>query len=80
MTDQEIYQKLVEYLENPLSELPESEWKMPMITSRITPEEAEFLIGFPWGSTSLEDIADLKDMDPAELAPKLKELCEKGLV
>jgi ferredoxin len=80
MTDLEIYQKLVEYLENPLSELPESEWKMPMITSHITPEEAEFLIGFPWKSTSLEGIADLKGMDLAELAPKLKELCKKGLI
>jgi formate hydrogenlyase subunit 6/NADH:ubiquinone oxidoreductase subunit I len=80
MKEKEIYQKLFEYLVNPLSELPESEWKMPMFTSRITPEEAEFLIGFPWRATSLEDIADMKDMDPAELAPKLKELCEKGLV
>lgn len=80
MTEQEIYQKLVDYLENPLSELPESEWKMPMFTSRITPEEAELLIGLPWGATSLEDIADMKDMDPAELEPKLKELCKRGLV
>ena len=80
MTEQEIYKKLVDYLETPLSELPESEWKMPMFTSHITPEEAEFLIGFPWRATSLEDIADMKDMDPAALAPKLKELCEKGLV
>jgi formate hydrogenlyase subunit 6/NADH:ubiquinone oxidoreductase subunit I len=80
MTEKEIYQKLVEYLDNPIMELPESEWKMPMITSRITPEEAEFLIGFPWRATSLEDIADMKDMDPAELAPKLKELCERGLI
>ena len=80
MTEQEIYKKLVDYLETPLSELPESEWKMPMFTSRITPEEAEFLTGFPWRATSLEDIADMKDMDPADLAPKLKELCERGLV
>ena len=80
MNEKDIYQKLVEYLENPLSELPESEFKMPMFTSRITPEEAEFIIGLPWRATSLEDIADMKDMSPEELEPILKKLCERGLV
>jgi hypothetical protein len=42
MTDQEIYQKLIDYLDNPVWGFPESEHLMPMITSFITPEEAEF--------------------------------------
>lgn len=80
MTDQEIYQRFVEYLSNPIMELTDSEYMMPMITSYITPEEAEFLTGFPWGSKSLEEIAALKNIEPAELAPKIKKLCEKGVI
>jgi len=80
MTEQEIYEKFIKWLDNPMMELTESEVMMPMITSFITPEEAEFLTGFPWSTKSLEELADLKDMYPAELAPKLKELCDKGLI
>lgn len=80
MTDQEIYQKFIEYMNNPVWEFTESEFKMPMITSFITPEEAEFLTGFPMRNTSLDEIADMKDMDPAELAAKIKAVCRKGLI
>lgn len=80
MTDQEIYDKFIEYMNNPVWEFTESEHKMPMITSFISPEEAEFMTGFPKRNASLEEIADLKDMDPAELLPKIKALCKKGVV
>lgn len=80
MTDEKIYQKFIEWVDNPILEVTESEWLMPMIKSRITPEEAEFLTGFPMTGKSLEELADIKDMDTAELALKLKELCAKGLV
>ncbi|MBT7052315.1 MAG: hypothetical protein HN978_21985, partial [Desulfobacula sp.] len=80
MTDQEIYQKFIEYMNHPVWEFTESQHKMPMITSLITPEEAEFLTGFPMKKTSLEEIAELKDMDLEELAPKIKALCRKGLI
>lgn len=80
MTDDEIYQKFIEYMSNPVFGFTESEHKMPMITSFISPEEAEFLTGFPMSEVSLDEIADLKDMDPAELAVKIKELCRKGLI
>ena len=80
MTDDEIYQKFIEYMSNPVFGFTESEHKMPMITSFITPEEAEFLTGFPMSEASLDEIADLKDMDPTELAVKIKELCRKGLI
>ena len=80
MTEQEIYEKFIEWMDNPLMEWAESDVMMPMITSFITPEEAEFLTGFPWSSKSLEEIAQLKNVHPAELAPKLKELCDKGLI
>ncbi len=80
MADQEIYEKFIEWMNNGYWEFTESEAKMPMITAYITPDEAEFLTGFPWSSKSLADLAKLKDMDPGELAPKLKALCKKGLI
>jgi len=80
MTDEEIYQKFIDYVNNPIVGFIESEFKMPMITSFITPEEAEFLTGFPTNNTTLEEIAEIKQMDPAELGPKVKALCRKGLI
>jgi Na+-translocating ferredoxin:NAD+ oxidoreductase subunit B len=80
MTDREIYRRLIEWMNHPIMEWTESEWMMPMITSYISPEEAQFLIGIPMSGKSLEELADLKDMDPEELEPKIKELCEKGII
>jgi formate hydrogenlyase subunit 6/NADH:ubiquinone oxidoreductase subunit I len=80
MTEQEIYEKFIAWMNSPLMEWAESEVMMPMITSFITPEEAEFLTGFPWSSKSLEEIAQLKNVHPAEVAPKLKDFCDKGLI
>jgi len=80
MPDEEIYQKFIEYMSHPIWEFTESEHKMPMIKALISPEEAEFLTGFPKKNTSIEEIADLKDMDAAELETKIKALCRKGLV
>jgi len=80
MTDEEIYQKFIDYMNNPVFEFTESESKMAMITSFITPEEAEFLTGFPITDMTLEEIAEIKQMDLAELRPKVKALCKKGLI
>lgn len=79
-TEKEVYQKFMAYIENPAVKFIESEFKMPMITSFITPEEAEFLTGFPKQAQTLEEIAEIKQMDPSELAQKVKALCRKGLV
>ncbi len=77
MTDQEVYDRLIEYMGNPF---PESEYRMPMITSHISPEEAAFLTGFLRSPKILEEIAEIKEMDPTELLPKIKALCGKALV
>ncbi len=80
MTNDEIYQRFIDYVDNPVWKFTESEHKMPMITSFLTPEEAAFLTGFPLSSKTLEEIAEIKKMDVAELLPKVKELCRKGVV
>ncbi len=80
MTDQEIYQKFINYMDNPVWEFTESEHKMPMITSFLTPEEADFLTGFPFVNTSLKEIAAMKKMSVNKLYPKVKALCRKGVI
>jgi len=80
MSKDQSYQKFLEWVKNPISEFPESESKMPMITAFISPEEAEFLTGIPMTSRTLEDIAGIKEMDPADCEAKLKGFCEKGLI
>ncbi len=80
MTEQEIYQKFIDYMNNPVWEFTESEHKMPMIKSFLTPNEVEFLTGFPMTATKLEDIAAIKEMDEAEILPKIEALCKKGVI
>jgi hypothetical protein len=76
MSNEEVYQKFIDYMNNPVFEFTESESKMPMITSFITPEEAEFLTGFPMSGKTLEEIAEIKQLDLSELEPKVKALCK----
>jgi len=80
MSDDEIYERFIEYVSNPVIGFPESEHKWPMIKSFITPEEADFMTGFPMSSTSLEEIAAKLEMDPDEALEKINELCKKGLI
>ena len=47
MSDEAIYQKIIEWLGKTWWELPESDHLMPLIQSRYTVEEAKFLTGFP---------------------------------
>jgi len=80
MSEKEIYEKFIKWLGNTWVELPESEYLRPMVKSYHTPDEAEFLTGIPFAPKSIEELADIKSMDPADLAPKLKELSRKGMI
>ncbi len=80
MTEQKVYETLIEYLDNPVFPLKDSDHLMPMVTSFFSPEEAAFLTGFPKGSKTLEEIAEIKDMDIGELKKTVKALCAKGVV
>ncbi len=63
MSYEEIYQKFIDYMHNPAMAFSESEHLMPTITSYITPEEADFLTGFPFVNMSLAEIAEIKKME-----------------
>lgn len=50
-----------------------------MMKAGYTPKEAELLTGLPFVESSLEELAELKNMEPEELAPVLDDLSQKGL-
>ena len=80
MSDEEIYQAFIEWLGKTWWELTESEYMMPLIKANYTPEEAELLTGMSFSSIGLEELAQSKGLDPADLAPRLKEMAGKGIV
>ncbi len=80
MSDQEVYIRFIEWLNKAWWTLGESEHLLPSIMAFYTPEEAALLTGIPFSGTNLEELADIKGMDPTELAPKLDALARKGAV
>lgn len=80
MDDRKIYLDLIDWLNKSWWDLPESEELLPIVQSRCTPVEALLMTGMPFASKSLDELAHLKQLEPAELEPKLEKLCRKGLV
>jgi Na+-translocating ferredoxin:NAD+ oxidoreductase RNF subunit RnfB len=80
MSNQEVYARLIEWLNGAWWGLPDSEHLMPTIMTFYTPEEAALLTGIPFAGTNLGELAEIKDMDPAELGPKLDALAQRGAV
>jgi len=80
MSDQDVYIKFIDWLNKTWWMLPDSEHLLPSIMAFYTPEEATLLTGMPFSGKNLEELADIKGMDPAELATKLDALARKGAV
>ena len=80
MSDEAIYKGLIEWLNQAWFKLPEADELIPFLKARYTPEEAEFLTGMPFVTKTLDELAEMKQMDPAELGPKLDAMARKGLV
>jgi electron transport complex protein RnfB len=80
MADQEVYERFIEWLGKAWWGLPESEHLKPTIMAFYSPEEAELLTGIPFKGKSLEELADMKGMDPADLRPKLDAAARRALV
>lgn len=78
MSEQKIYNKLIQWLNRAWFGLPDSEHLLPAIMAFYSPEEAELLTGFPFKGTPLETLADAKGIEPSQLAPKLDALAERG--
>jgi len=80
MTEQEIYEGFIEWLRRSWWGLPEADELVPLIRATYTPEEAFLLTSMPFSGKNLEELAEMKQMDPTELRKQLDELAKKGLV
>ncbi len=80
MTEEEIYREFIEWLGSTWWGLPEADERLPLIKARYSPEEAELLTGMPFSGRTLEQLAEMKGMEPEELAPRLDALAGKGVL
>ena len=80
MAEQGIYTRFMDRLKESWFGLPESEYLLPLIMATYTPEEASLLTGMPFSGKNLEELAEMKQMEPAELRKRLDALAKKGLV
>jgi ferredoxin len=80
MSDDAVYRDFLEWLNQTWYKLTEADALMPVLKARYTPEEAALLTGMPWSTKTIGELAALKQMDPAELEPKMDEMARKGLV
>lgn len=76
----EIYQKLIDWLNTAWFRLPDSSHLLDTIKAVYTVEEAEFLTGFPHRGTNVDEIAEMKSLSKEELLPKLDAMAQKGLI
>ena len=82
MTDQEIYQSWIDHMTNNSGmKFTGNEHMMRMITSWVSPEEAAFTTGFPlFPPRTIEEIAEIKQMEIPELKEKIEALARKGMI
>ncbi|MBT7155781.1 MAG: 4Fe-4S binding protein [Deltaproteobacteria bacterium] len=80
MNEKQIYNLFIDWLSQSWIKVAKSSYRMPMIKARYTVEEAEFLTGFPFRKTKVEELAAMKEMSVEELEEKLAPMVTRGLV
>ena len=80
MSEQEIYEGLINWLKKTWYGLPEAVELKPLIKATYTPEEASLLSGMPFSGSDLEELAEMKQMDPVPLKERMDAMAENGLV
>lgn len=80
MSEEEIYEQLRDWLKKTWYAIPEAEELLPLIKATYTPGEASLLTGMPFKGMNLEELAEMKQMDPQELRQQLDSMAEKGQV
>ena len=80
MSEQEVYFRLIDWLKQHWLPLPDADKLIPIVKAAFTPEEASLLIGIPFSGRNLEELAEIKQMDPAELRQRLDALAKKGAI
>jgi hypothetical protein len=78
MTD--VYKGLMDWLRQADPSLTDEEDWVATIKARYTPDDAVLLTGMPFGYSTLEELAELKQMPIEQLQPRLDALAKKGVV
>ena len=77
MSKVEVYRELMDWLKQADPLLTDSEDTTALIKARYTPEDAVLLTGIPFGYSTIEALAELKQMSVKELQPRLDALAKK---
>jgi Na+-translocating ferredoxin:NAD+ oxidoreductase subunit B len=80
MNDDQSYEKLIEHCNTWIYGLPESDLLRPLLKLRLTPEEAEFLSGFPHLPATVEQLAVRFGMPQGQLLDIMRPMLEKGFI
>jgi len=80
MSEQEVYQRFIDRLRQTWWGVPDADELMPLVMATYTPEEASLLTGMPPSASNLEELAEMKQMTPADLGRRLDALAKKGPV
>ena len=74
------YKNLIDHYKNWIFGLPDSEYLLPMLEARFTPEEAQILAQIPFIGHPIEKLSGKLGIPPKELTEKLEYFAEKGIV
>lgn len=80
MSEVDVYRELMDWLRQADPMLTDSEDETALIKARYTPEDAALLTGIPFDGSTIEALAELKQMPVEELQPRLDALARKGVV
>jgi len=80
MKKEKAYQAFIEHTRNWLFDLPESDFLMPLIKMRFTPEEAAFLSTFPHFPSTMEQLVDRLGKSEEELEAIMAPMIRKGFI
>lgn len=76
----DVYRRLGKKIDGLPTRAPWNDAFYDILKELYTPEEAEVLIGMPYGMATFEEVARSTKKDETELHATLESLCEKGLV
>ncbi|MCX6005252.1 MAG: 4Fe-4S binding protein [Chloroflexi bacterium] len=78
--ERDVYFKFIEWLKQSWYGVPESDFLLPYVAARYTPQEAALLTGMPFSPKTLSELSELTKTNVDMLRQKLDELASKGLV
>jgi len=80
MSDKEAYAGLIRHLRNWILGLPQSELLQPILELRFTPEEAEFLSGFPHKPHTMGQLSEIYGLPADDLLEIMLPMTRKGFI